>query len=332
MTCRRTLLASVAAAALAAGSFSATPTVLRAGDVAGVDKNVTRNLGKEEPVPLNLLETNLSYVGEASFKTKQFDGAGPLNSARSYGRQDEFHESISAARRIPLGAFDNRLFLKLGASYERFDFGKTFAPVPTSLQSATGVIGVEYIVQGRPAIYFETKPGVFFSDFNDVTTGSFDSPTVLAATFPITKSIFGIVGVRGSLLSHYPVIPIGGFVWVFSEKLRLEAVPPEPRLIYSVSKQLDFFVGGDLLGDSYRRDRNNAAKRPLDRQFNNAVVEYNEYRVGAGVTLTPFNGLDIDISGGYVPQREFYYYRTDSDKRFRTHGAPYAKIAIKAEF
>ncbi len=329
---RRFTLPASAVAALTAGCLSAALPAARAGDVAGVDKNVTKSLGKEEPVPLNLLESNFSYVGESSFKIKQFDGAGPLNSARSFGRQDEFHEYLSAARRIPLGAFDNRLFLKLGASYERFDFGTTRAPLPTTLQSATGLIGLEYIVQGRPAIFFETKPGVFFSDLNDVTTGSFDSPTVLAATFPIRKNIYGIVGVRGSLLSHYPVIPIGGLVWVVTDKLRLEAVPPEPRLIYSFSEKLDVFVGGDLLGESYRRDRNNRARLPLDRQFNNAVVEYNEYRIGAGVTLTPAKGLDIDLSGGYVPQREFYYYRTESDKRYQAHGAPYAKVAIKAEF
>lgn len=326
---RRLIPFAPVAVVLAAGCLSA---AARAGDVAGVDKKVVRTLGTEEPVPLNVLETSFSYVGESGFKNRQFDGAGPSSTQRSFGRQDEFHEDISAARRIPLGLFDNRLYLKLGASYERFDFGKSRAPVPTSLQSATGTISLEYIVQGRPAVYFETKPGVFYSDSRDITTGSFDSPTVLAVTFPIRKNLYGIAGVRGSVLSQYPVIPIGGLVWVITDKLRLEAVPPEPRLIYSMSKQLDFFVGGDLLGESYRRDRNDHATLKPDRQFNNAVVDYSEYRVGAGVTLTPFNGFDIDLSGGYVPQREFHYYRTDSDKRFRTEGAPYAKLSIKAEF
>ena len=144
------------------------------------------------------------------------------------------------------------MFLKLGASYERFDFGKTFAPVPTSLQSATGLIGVEYIVQGRPAIFFETKPRRVLLGLRRRHHRSFDSPTVLAATFPVTKSIFGIIGVRGSLLSHYPVIPIGGFVLGVQRQAASGGRPAEPRLIYSVSKQLDFFVGGDLLGDSYR--------------------------------------------------------------------------------
>lgn len=315
---------------LAAGLLATLTPSLRAGEAAGVDKNVTRSLGKDEPVPLNLFQVDSSYVGGSSFETRQFGGSSGLPS-RSYGQQDETHFDVEYARRIPLGAFNNRLYLKVGASYERFDFGTTFAPLPTSLQSAAGVIGLEYIVQGRPAIFLETKPGVYFSDTDDITLGSFDAPTVLAVTFPIAKSVYGILGVRASLLSSYHVLPIGGLVWVINEKLRLEAVPPEPRLIYSVSEKLDFFVGGELLGNAYRRDRNDNA-RPQDRRYNNGVIEYSEFRVGGGLTLTPIKGFDIDISGGYVPERNFDYYRGPG-KQFRTdNGAPYAKVALKAEF
>ena len=303
----------------------------RAGEVtAGVDKNVTRSLGTEEPVPLNLFQVDSSYVFSSKFDTTQFGGSSGLP-ARSYGRQDEYHVDAEYARRIPLGLFDNRLYLKLGASYERFDFGKTFAPLPTSLQSAAGVIGLEYIVQGRPAIYLETKPGVFYSDANDITLGSFDAPTVLAVTFPITKSIYGIAGVRGSVLSHYPVLPIGGLVWVFSKQLRLEAIPPEPRLIYSFSEKLDVFLGGELLGDAYRRARNDNA-RPQERRYNHGVIDYSEERVGGGLTYSPIKQVDIDLTGGYSVNRDFNYYRGPG-KQFRTeNGAPYAKISVKAEF
>ena len=322
---RRLLLPALAAAtALAA-------TTARAGEAtAAVSKNVTRSLGTEEPVPLNLFQVDSSYVFSSRFDTTQFGGSSG-RPPRSYGRQDEYHFDVEYARRIPLGLFDNRLYLKLGANYERFDFGKTFAPLPTSLQSATGTIALEYVVQGRPAVYLETKPGVFYSDAHDITLGSVDAPTVLAVTFPITKNVFGIAGVRGSVLARYPVLPIGGFVWVITKKARLEAIPPEPRLIYSFSEKLDVFLGGELLGDAYRRDRNNNA-RPQERRYNNGVIDYSEERVGAGLTYSPTKQIDIDLTGGYSINRDFNYYRGPG-KNFRTDsGAPYAKISVKAEF
>lgn len=326
----RSALAPCALALFAAGSLLVAPAA-PAGEVArGVDKNVTRSLGTEEPVPLNLFQVDSSYVFSSKFDTTQFGGSSG-RPERSYGRQDEYHLDASYARRIPLGAFDNRLYLKLGASYERFDFGKTTAPLPTTLQSATGTIGLEYIVQGRPAVYFETSPGVFFSDPDDITAGSFDSPTVLAVSFPVTKTVFGIAGVRGSLLSRYPVLPVGGLVWLITQKLRLEAIPPEPRLIYSFGEKLDVFAGAELLGNAYRRDKNDRA-RPQDRRYNNGVIDYSEVRVGAGLTWTPVKQLDIDLTGGYVINRDFNYYRGPG-KNFKTEdGAPYLKIAVKSEF
>ena len=127
----RSALAPCALAVFAAGSLLAAPA--RAGEIAaGVDKNVTRSLGTEEPVPLNLFQVDSSYVFSSKFDTEQFGGSSG-RPERSYGRQDEYHLDASYARRIPLGAFDNRLYLKLGVSYERFDFGKTTAPLPTIL-------------------------------------------------------------------------------------------------------------------------------------------------------------------------------------------------------
>ncbi len=49
-------------------------------------------------------------------------------------------------------------------------------------------------------------------------------------------------------------------MWLINDHLRLEAVPPEPRLIYTVNDQLDFFAGGELLGDAYKRDHTDFAR------------------------------------------------------------------------
>jgi hypothetical protein len=139
------------------------------------------------------------------------------------------------------------------------------------------------------------------------------------------------VGARFSLLAKYPVFPIAGAVWLINDHLRIEAVPPEPRIIYSVNKKLDFFAGGELLGEAYKRDTIDGA-RPQDQRFSGGVIDYSEERAGAGLTYSPCSAVDVDISGGWDFGRDFDYYRGDAAKRFITDGAPYAKVAISAEF
>ncbi len=280
----------------------------------------------DDITPLNAFNAETSYVGESGFEIRRdrgIDGARP----GSYGRQDETHEDFEYTRRFHLV---DRLYLKLGADYERFDFGTTAAPLPTSLQSITATVALEYVVQGHTALYIHSSPGVYYSDLHDVSTGNFDFQTSIGGIVPLGKSIFLLVGARFSLLAHEPVYPVFGVVWLLRDHLRLEAVPPEPRLIYSLSDKIDFFVGGELIGGAYKRD-STAYTRPGEKRFSGGVIDFSEERVGGGVTYSPIKQVDIDFSGGWDLGRDFDYYR-GAGKRFVTYGAPYAKIKISAEF
>lgn len=286
---------------------------------------VTPVVAKEKAPSLDSLDIETSYVGNATFREKEFGGA--IRPERDYGSFDQTQLSIDYAHRFPLVG---RVYLKLGAGYERFDFGTTRAPLPSSLQSITGTVALEYIVQGEVGAFITSSPGVFYSDINSVGLGNFDAPTALGLVLPLGKKFYLLLGARVSALSKYPVFPIVGAIWLFTDKLRLEARPPNPRLIYSYSKQLDFYVGAELLGSSYKRDADRSA-RPQDRRFNNTVIDFSETRVGGGITYTPIEQVDIDIDAGCSVNREFEYYRGDS-KTFRAHPAAYARISVSTSF
>jgi hypothetical protein len=279
------------------------------------DKNITQSI-MDDITPLNQLDMEVSYVGESDFHTKKVNGEsqGEIESSFQYGHR--FH-------------LFGKVYLKLGAAYERFDFSVSDTPLPSTLQSIAGVVAVEYIEKGTPGIFITSKPGIYFSDTHDISAANFDFPTSLGAIIPINKSVYVLVGIHTSILSKYPVFPIGGLVVLFNDHLRLEAIPPEPRLIYTVNEKLDFFVGGEILGDAFKRDDTNY--RGKDHRFSGGVIDYSEYRVGGGLTLTPIKQVDIDISGGWALERSFDYYRGDQ-KNFTTTGAPYAKLSVSAEF
>jgi hypothetical protein len=325
---RRLLLPLLAACALpAAGLFAGTDD-----SVSDTSKQVVPN-NVLDTTSLDLLNAESSYVGTSGFTIKRFNGEG-AGTQVPYGDESETEEDFSYGHRFHL--FD-KLYLRAGVNYERFDFSKTSAPLPTSLQNLCAEFYLEYVVDDNPAIFLRTRPGVFYSNINQVHYASIDAPTDVGGIIPATllysglKKTYILVGIHASLLDKYPVLPIGGVVWLIRDNLRLEAVPPEPRLIYTVCKQLDLFAGGEILGESYKRASDPGA-RPQDQRFSGAVLDYFEYRAGAGLTYSPIKQVDIDFSGGWDLERNFDYYRGDASKEFITHGAPYAKVSVSAMF
>lgn len=271
--------------------------------------------------PLNLISVEARYTGKSDFHTHAVNGQS----------QEETQEAIEYGHRIRLFG---KTYLRLGASYERFDFNPTDTPLPSGLQSIAGIVGLEYVVNGKTGLFITSRPGVYFSDADSVSTRNFDFPTNIGGILPvIDRKFYLLLGVHTSILARYPVFPIGGVVWLISGQWRLETIPPTPRLVYAASDKLNLFVGGEITGDSFVRDRT-SDNDPRDRRFSGGVIDYSAYRVGGGLTYAPRKGIEIEVSGGWTLERSFDYYRGGSGQRksFDTTGAPFAKVAIGADF
>jgi hypothetical protein len=127
------------------------------------------------------------------------------------------------------------------------------------------------------------------------------------------------------------VLPVAGFVWKPNEKWRVLAVPPEPRIIYTVNKQLELHVGGEVAGGSFRTDEHSSYRNNFFlAKFNEATVDYVDFRGGAGLTWSVTNKISCDIGGGYAIQRRFDFHRIS--EVFRSDPAPYVKIELIAKF
>jgi hypothetical protein len=270
-------------------------------------------------VPLTLFRLRSSYVFESDFDNSDNTSGDALSNTFEFGQ------------RIPLDLSwprnsDGGWYLRLGADYTRFDFDNSGdAPLPSTLQSIAGVIALEYIQSGEVGILFETAPGVYFE--NDVNSGSFDSPTKLAAAFPLTSDLYVIAGVTYSGLRSYPFLPAVGVFWRISDRWTLRAIVPEPRLIFRPSDRLALWVGGEVAGGSFRTDDDHER----DPKLRKAVLTYSEYRVGAGFTYGDVDRVALDVGAGYAFERKFDYHRADED--FETEeGAPFVKVTLRAAF
>ena len=200
------------------------------------------------------------------------------NLDRGSANMEVEHNDIQLDRRFPLSFLTwpnvpcGQWFFRLGAAYERFDFSiHNETRLPDTLQSAAGIVALEYLYNNQAAFMLETRPGVYFE--HKVNAGSFDSPVTLTLAFPLFgKNVFGVVGSYASMLTSPSVVPIGGIDWMINDKWDLRAVYPEPRLVYHCGKTLDLFAGGELDGGGYKTDNRNVTPSKLS----GSVVTYDQ--------------------------------------------------------
>jgi hypothetical protein len=268
---------------------------------------------KPEAVSLNLFDTESSYTLGSD-----------LHRNGSFGDQDSIQNSISYAHRIHL---DGHLYLQLGVAYNRFDFSATSAPVPTHLHSIAAVIGVDYMHNNDVGAFISVHPGFYTVD--DFDSASFDAPITIGRIFVLQNDhLYLFTGVNAAFLrGRFPVIPLVGLIWMPDDKWKVLGILPEPRVMYSPNDKMDFWLGGELLGGSFRTDRNATI---VPAKLNGAQVDYSEYRVGGGFIYSPCNNVSIDLGGGYSIRREFDFYRADI--KYKADGAPYLRVEFKAKF
>jgi len=268
----------------------------------------------EQPeVPIDLFDLESAYVFESD-----------VNHGGKVGEQGALQSEIDYAHRFLISG---NWYLKAGLSYHRFDFGNTSAPLPTHLQSGAAVIGIDYMHGKDLGAFIEFKPGIYTEEH--IGAASFDCPVTIARFFILQKdTLYLLVGVNGSFLrAGIPVFPVAGLVWIPCDQWRLMGIPPNPRLIYSPTKKLDLWLGGQFTGGSFRTDHQNDI---VPSKLSGAVVDYYDYRAGVGLTYSPNNNIDLDLAGGYSIQRDFNFDRANLE--YRTDPAPYVRVEIKAKF
>ena len=264
-------------------------------------------------VPLDLFTIEQGYVFESD-----------LNHGGSLGKQDEIQTEIEYGHRIHV---QGDLYVHVGFAYNRYDFGSTNAPVPNHLQSLAGVVGIDIMHGADVGAFIQVRPGFYTQ--NDVGISSFDAPITLGQIFVLQPDkLYFFGGAYAAFLKGgFPVLPLIGVIWIPSEKVRLMGVLPEPKLIYSPTKKLDLWVGGEIVGGSFRTDHNNDI-RP--KKLNGTQVDFSDYRAGVGLAYAVTGSFTLDVGAGYSIQRHFAFHR--AGENYRTDPSPYVNLELKAAF
>ncbi len=269
---------------------------------------------EEEINHTNFFDYETVYTGNSDFK----DYRG------KFGDGDSLYNDFSYAHRFLI---TGNWYLRLGAEYERFDFGGTDNGLPDHLQTIHALLAYEYIVHDHAGAGVELDPGVYFE--NHANGDAFDIPWKVWVTFPLKKDkIFAVIGAGGAINQNPIVAPGGGIIWLFTDHLRLEGVFPKPALVYNPNDDWEFRLAGNLFFESYRTDDVITPARKL--QVHDPVVQYSEIRVGAQATYSHFKPFDITLDVGATIRRDFDFFRAEAE--VKTDPAPYVRLAIETKF
>ena len=280
----------------------------------GAESEYARSETKSKEVPLDVFNIEGGYVFESDL----------VHGGMSFGKQDSFQSKFEYYH---LFRIKDSIYLRLGLEYNRFDFGRTIAPVPVHLQSMAAVIGIDYMHGTDLGAFIWVKPGFYTEEH--IGMPSFNAPITLGRAFTLQPDhLYVFVGLNADFLrGDYPVLPLAGLVWRPNEQWEVKALVPEPRVTYTPNEQFEVWVGGELAGGSYRTDRDSTI---LPRKLDGAEVDYFEYRAGAGFVYSPTRNFSIDLGGGYAIQRQFAFTR--ADYYFRSDPAPYLRLEFTASF
>lgn len=240
------------------------------------------------------------------------------------GHEDSVYNDFSYDHRFLI---TGKWYFRAGIEYERFDFGGTDNGLPDHLQSFFGHLALEYIVHDHAGAGIEIEPGAYFQD--NITGDSIDVPWRIFVSIPVkSDKVFAVLGVGGSLYQHPPAAPGGGIIWLISDKLRLDGVFPRPAMVYDLNDDWEFRAQGNFFYESFRTDDVFTNEKKI--QLHDAIVQYNEDRVGLQADFKGIRHVNIVGGVGCTVFREFDFFR--ADRRAKLDPAPYLQLALEARF
>ena len=235
------------------------------------------------------------------------------------GSQAEYRYEIEALRNFRI---TGDYYLQLGVDYERYDFSRSNAQFPYSFTSFSGEILFSYWSGDSFYPVIRIEPGIYYTR-DHVTGNSFDVPIRITPGFKVSPNLYVIVGCSIDAFTNPIVFPIGGFNWKINDQFNLRAIFPQPRFSYIPNQNLEIYLGGELVGNGYRNGPTN------DRRTNNAILEYDEERIGLGVDYTLRKGIDFEAIAGWTIERTYDYVRSGPVNRSR--GSPYIRLDLKID-
>jgi hypothetical protein len=299
--------------------------ILSIGDVKLNAQGILTSFGGTAPSAATVSPFSYELNAEGSFF-----GTGSANlGSKNVG---DITEIASLAKFVLSAQVRDTVLLRLGAGWlGYFFYPEPKAPIPGSLQAESLEVGAD--IQVTPALLarIEALPGIYSNAVN-ITSRAFNVPFEIAASYFVSADLILLAGVYVDVNASTPVFPVIGVHWKLSDKWVIEGMPPRPQIQYNLSDSVTLFAGADLREETFVVDNQFGTSRGMPH-LNNAILEYNEIRAGAGLTWKVYKNVTLDIEGGCTPYRRFdYAHVADGIKVKSEDWVPYLRVGLSALF
>lgn len=146
------------------------------------------------------------------------------------------------------------------------------------------------------------KAGLF-TDFEDSVREGWRFPAHAVVFHDWTSTVQGVAGVEYFDRQNLPALPVLGVILKPNERVRLEAVFPEPRIAFRVHAEAKsenwLSFSGEIGGGEWAIERSNTDLAD--------VVTYNDYRIVLGFHGYDLGQLDQAFEIGYLIARDLEY-------------------------
>ena len=295
------------------------------GDATLNAQGILKSVGGTSPTAPSTSPFSYELDAESSFFGRGSVAAGSKNVG-------DITEITSSAKFVLSAQVRDTALLRFGVGWLGYFFDPApKAPIPDSLQAENLEIGAD--IQVSPAILarIEALPGIY-SNARDITSRDFNVPFEIAASYFVSADLIFLAGIYVDVNAGDPVFPVIGVHWKLSDKWVIEGMPPRPQIQYSLNDSITLFAGADLREETFVVDSRFGTSRGSP-QLNNAILEYNEIRAGAGLTWKVYKNVTLDIEGGCTPYRRFDYPHVgDGFKGKSEDWVPYLRVGLSALF
>jgi len=264
-------------------------------------------------------------VDAAPENTLSFASAGP---ARLTEGSRRFADSGTTQMRLAHGTtltYHAGAGLVAGIAFERRRFDvPAGAPIPAQLDSAVLSLGWRQPIDDRWSWQVEAQPGLYGESLG-LGGAAFDLPVSLRLVRASSATLQWAVGLDYDPRGGHPLVGALGVRWRFAPRWTLLALPPAPQVEYEFSPRLTAFAGIALQRGSYRvgADFGRRHGRPA---LDDAVVDYRDIVISAGVRWRPAPRFEVTASAGWLADRRFEF--TDQDLLLHGSGAPHVRLSL----
>jgi len=216
-----------------------------------------------------------------------------------------------------------------GMEYQHQGFGvPSGVLVPQRLDSLYGDIALDTHWSEKDLLHIEGRPG-FYTDFEGSGWKALNAPIDVGYTRVVSDSFQWVLGFNYNSWRSTRFLGAPGFRWQINDRWRVKVYMPTPDIEYYARPNVTLTLGGDFRGESYRVGPHfgDSTHQP---GLNNALVDYQEARVGPGFSWNVRPLIEINFMTGYMIARQFDFH--DNGVVLNGSSGPFVSLAIHALF